>query len=221
MSVRALRGKSVIEISDPDLAARLDGYSRIVLDLGAGDAKAALRLAREQPETLVIAADATPDAMQAQAVRSLRKPSRGGAGNIVFLIGDVAALPHALDRRVAEVTVTLPWASLLRAVVLGEDAFTGAVRRVLRDGGRLTVVLNLDALQQRIPREYADLPRVDAAYARTTLAARFSAHGLHVDDVRELEEPEKRELGSAWAKRLTRTRKPAFLIVTAFAGPAA
>jgi 16S rRNA (adenine(1408)-N(1))-methyltransferase len=217
MSVRMLRGKSAVALSDDELAARLDGYARIALDLGAGDAKAALRLARSRPETLVIAVDATPDAMLPQAVRSLRKPARGGADNIVFLVADAAALPHALDGRVAELTVTLPWASLLRAIVLAEDAFLAPVRRVLRDGGRLTIVLNLDALRERAPRDYADLPCVDAAYAETVLAPRFAAHGLRIHEARELADAEKLGVGSAWAKRLTQARRPAFLRLEATA----
>jgi 16S rRNA (adenine(1408)-N(1))-methyltransferase len=216
---RLLRGKRVLVVAEGDLAARFDGYARIVLDLGAGDAKAALRLARQHPDTLVVAVDATPDAMVPQAVRSLKKPARGGTSNVEFLVSDAASLPPALNGRVEHVTITLPWASLLRAIVLADEALLESLRRVLKSDGVLTIVLNLEPLHQRVPRELTDLPPVGADYVRDTMAPRFARKGLPIVGARELDDEEKRSIHSAWAKRLTAARGPEFLIIESRAAP--
>jgi hypothetical protein len=59
-----------------------------------------------------------------QAARPVRK---GGAPNALFLTGDAIEALLLLRGRVDEVRITLPWGSLLRAVLDGERAFALAV----------------------------------------------------------------------------------------------
>jgi hypothetical protein len=47
--------------------------------------------------------------------------------NALFLVGDASAALTVLRGRLDEVRITLPWGSLLRAVLEGERAFALAV----------------------------------------------------------------------------------------------
>jgi 16S rRNA (adenine(1408)-N(1))-methyltransferase len=97
------------------------------VDLGTGDGAAVLRAARRDPTALVIGVDADASSLREVSRRADRPPGRGGAPNAVFVVADATAALQALLGRVDEVRITLPWGSLLRAVLDGERAFALAV----------------------------------------------------------------------------------------------
>lgn len=103
-------------------------YQRVVLDLGAGDGAAVLKVARGEPCTLAIGVDADAS--------SLRDVSRKAAGkgrlpNAAFFVADASEALCVLRGRVDETRITLPWGSLLRRVIDGERAFALAVAGAL------------------------------------------------------------------------------------------
>lgn len=185
------------------------------MDLGAGDAKNALRLARLRPETLVLAVDATADAMIEQSVRSTKKPERGGVRNIIFLVADINTLPRALNGRVNNLLITLPWASLLRRLVVGDASTLQSLRRILTPDGSLTIVLNLDPLHQRVPRKLEDLATTDLKSMEDRMRSRYAEQGLQITCMERVLGKEKREIGSAWAKKLAQNSKIEFLRIEA------
>jgi 16S rRNA (adenine(1408)-N(1))-methyltransferase len=83
-----------------------------------------LRLARQQPDTLVIGIDANAATMVEASRRAAKK---GALPNALFLVGDATEVLLQLPACVHEVRITLPWGSLLRAVMAGEREFALAV----------------------------------------------------------------------------------------------
>lgn len=83
-----------------------------------------LRLARIQPDAVVIGVDTSAAAM-AERSRKCDLP------NVLFLVADAFEVLCALQGRVREVRITLPWGSLLRSVAEGERAFALAVAGAL------------------------------------------------------------------------------------------
>ena len=94
-----------------------------MLDLGTGDGAAVLAYARRQPGCLAIGVDTEASRLHAASRRALRR----GSPNAVFLLGDASQVARTLRDRVHEVRVTLPWGSLLRLVLDGEQDFANAV----------------------------------------------------------------------------------------------
>lgn len=87
-----------------------------------------MRLARANPEALVIGVDTDAHGMREASGRAARK---GSVPNAVFLVSDACLALHALQRRVDELRITLPWGSLLRLVLSGEREFALAVAGAL------------------------------------------------------------------------------------------
>jgi 16S rRNA (adenine(1408)-N(1))-methyltransferase len=98
-----------------------------VVDLGTGDGRAVLRLARQEPCTLVIGVDADASGLREASARAARPARKGGLPNALFVVGDASAALEVLGGRVAELRITLPWGSLLQRVLEGERAFALAV----------------------------------------------------------------------------------------------
>jgi 16S rRNA (adenine(1408)-N(1))-methyltransferase len=165
-SVDVVRGKCVVRVPVAELLARAAAAARVVVDLGAGDGRYAYRLARAQPDWLCLAVDACASGMRELSWRAGRKPSRGGAPNVVFVRAEASSLPGALCGIADEVSVFYPWGSLLRAVLEPEPALLARIVRLGRPGTALRIRVNasalaaagmdgLDRLLPRLRRDYA------------------------------------------------------------------
>jgi tRNA G46 methylase TrmB len=102
-------------------------HARTILDLGTGDGGAVIKVARACPEVLAIGVDTSAAGLVETSRRAARLAHKGGLPNAVFLVGDAVEALCALQGRVDEVRITLPWGSLLRAILEGERDFTLAV----------------------------------------------------------------------------------------------
>ena len=182
-------GKATVELDLPALRA---AYDRVLLDVGTGDGKHVLQVARERPDTLVIGLDAAPEAMRRSAARAAAKPARGGLPNAVFVWASAERLPPDL-RDVDELHVLMPWGSLLRGL-LDDSPLRRDLAAAARPGAAFVVTLNLHAWRPRVP-EVGDLPEPDAS-----LVERFARDGWVVTDVGDA------VASSSWTRRLGSTR---------------
>ena len=57
-----------------------------VVDIGAGTGAFVYEAARRRPDWFCVGLDAERRGMAALAARSLRKPARGGLGNVLFVV---------------------------------------------------------------------------------------------------------------------------------------
>src|SRR2546429_5231486 len=116
-------------------------HARACADVGAGDGRFALELARTDPNTLAIALDASTDRL----VDGARLARRHGVPNILFVVSSVERLPDMLGGIADEATIHFPWGSLLRGVTRDDEAVLSPLARLLRIGGRLELVLQAGA----------------------------------------------------------------------------
>jgi len=87
--------------------------------------------ARRHPDALVIGVDTNAANLIEASRRAARSVSKGGLPNLLFIVADATEALSALAGRVDILTITLPWGSLLRAVLEGERAFALAVAGAL------------------------------------------------------------------------------------------
>ncbi|HVM31181.1 MAG TPA: hypothetical protein VM305_10505 [Candidatus Limnocylindrales bacterium] len=178
-----------------------------MVDVGTGDGKGVVRRARREPRTLVIGLDAAARALAATSRRAAAPARRGGLPNALFLAAAAETLPGPLAGRADEVTVVLPWGSLLRGLALPEPAQVTAVAGLLRTGARLELMLSIDGVDSS-----AGLP-LTTAQSMGDLAARYANIGLGCRELRPASDDDVERLGSSWARRLgIPRRRPAWLL---------
>lgn len=168
----------------------------MILDLGTGDGRAVLRLARREPESLVIGLDPDAAALRRVSQRAARSAARGGQPNALFLSGSAEELPGPLYSRLDRMTVVLPWGALLRGVVRPEAALLEGLRQSLRGGGELELLLSVG--ERDLP---AGLPALDRP-AIDRLSVAYARAGLCPSRVGEATAADVERLSSTWAKRL-------------------
>jgi 16S rRNA (adenine(1408)-N(1))-methyltransferase len=212
--VRQVIGKSSVDLSADAFAAARDRHAGVVLDIGTGDGKHVLAVARARPETLVVGLDAGPDAMRKVAARVAAKPARGGTPNAMFVWAAVERLPAELSG-ITEVHVLMPWGSLLRALVAPDAAVLRSVAAVCTPGAPFLVTLNLHAWRPPVP-EVGATPEPTPESALADLAAAYGRAGWTLDSADYLGDAQIAELGTSWTKRLGSSR--AALAVLALRG---
>ena len=167
-----------------------------MIDLGTGDGRYVLDQAKSCPETFVIGIDAVASAMS----RASRMAERGHLTNALYLQASAEGLPDALAGTADCVTIHYPWGSLLKAVVLPDVATLAKIAKLLKEGGELHALINMqpftdrtlasrlgltDALLRR------DVPRFCEACTRA---------GLRVDELQPASISEAR--ATSWGRKL-------------------
>ncbi len=165
----------------------------MIADIGTGDGRAALALARAEPSSLVIGLDAAAAAM----AESSRRAARRGPTNVVFLaVGAEGLACTPLAGRVDHVTVNFPWGSLLRGVLGLEPAALHGVAALVAPGGRL------DVLASVVPSDHViGIATLDPGWEPAMCRA-WAAAGLHLVSMRLATSDEIAASRSSWARRL-------------------
>ena len=202
--MRRVVGKSTIELDAAGFAElRAQFPDGPLVDLGTGDGKHVLAVARRRPDTLVVGLDAGPDAMRRTAARAAGKPAKGGVPNAIFVWAAVEELPDDLAD-IAEVHCLMPWGSLLRAFVQPSEPVLRGVAARCRPGAEFLLTLNLHAWRPRVP-EVGDTAE-PTPESIDRLAPTYAAAGWHIDAVDYLDAAGIGGLGTSWTKRLGSSR---------------
>lgn len=189
--MECIRGKTSAEIDADALAAGAAGYGDVLIDVGTGDGRYVLHVARTHPTWFAIGVDACRD--------NLHKTSRQAPPNALYVIANALALPRELVGMASKVTINFPWGTLLTGLLDGEPMLLEGLLAIARPGAALEITLNAGAL-------------AEAGYTLESGGARVrrALHecGFDVDDLLRLDAPELRQCHTTWAKRLAYGRDP-------------
>jgi 16S rRNA (adenine(1408)-N(1))-methyltransferase len=114
----------------------------VIIDIGTGDGRFVYQSARQNPNKFYIGIDPNVSPLEKISEKIHRKPSKGGAPNVLFVQAAVEDLPPELEGVADEVHVHFPWGSLLRAFAAGDADVLCNVRRICAPGATLEVVIN-------------------------------------------------------------------------------
>jgi 16S rRNA (adenine(1408)-N(1))-methyltransferase len=202
--MRQVVGRATLELDAAAFAAARAAYRDVVVDIGAGDGKHVLAVARKRPDALVVGLDAGPDAMRRTAARAAAKPAKGGVPNALFVWAAVEQWPAELDG-ITEVHSLMPWGSLLRAFVTPDEDVLRSVAARCRPGAGFLVTLNLHAWRPPVP-EVGASEEPTPSTAVESLAPAYARAGWVLEAADYLDEAQIAELGTSWTKRLGSSR---------------
>ncbi len=160
-------------------------YRRRHADIGTGDGKYAIDLARRASDTAVVAIDANLD--------HLRGARRRDPANLRFVTANALAWPLESLPRVDAVTINFPYGSLLRGLVERDPALLERLDALLAPGGSIEARVNATALIAG----GLDPSRAPAAIA----SALRQVAGVRVS-MRPVDRDELCAFPSSWARRL-------------------
>lgn len=189
--METIRGRTSLELDLTELRARLANYNRIILDLGTGDGKFAFHHAGTFPHHFVLGVDSCRE--------NLRKYSRAGLPNLLFIIASAQSLPHELHGLASHITINFPWGSLLESLLCGDPALMYGLRMTAQSPASLDVRLNGGALAE------AGWTLEEGA---GQIREKLSHAGWRCGKPTTMDSRALRNFPSAWAKRLAFGRDP-------------
>lgn len=188
-----------------DFLSFAQSYQSIHMDLGTGDGLFAWRLARECPNIFVAGIDADRNSLAEASARSIKKPARGGAPNARFLCMNVLDdLPEEFQNVADTVSINFPWGSLLYAVALPQEQYVEKFAKLVKEGGKLDLHINLHVFVNEEQRANMGLPELDDAYFLETVAPVYEKFGLKLVSHTFIPAGIKVDVASTWGGRLTR-----------------
>jgi 16S rRNA (adenine(1408)-N(1))-methyltransferase len=188
-------------------------YETVAADVGTGDGRYAYHLASADPTRLLIGMDALDQPMGAVAAKAARKPARGGRANLLLVRAPIEALPPELSGIAADVSVQLPWGSLLEGIVLAREEVLGGLAALCRPGARLRVTLNGEIWLDSTPARYEHLPVPTPEYVADVVAVGLARVGIRFVEARYASAEEAKSLPTTWARRLGHGRPhPSFVL---------
>ena len=189
----------------------------VIIDIGTGDGHFVYQSARENPDKFFIGIDASPKQLAKISEKIYRKPTKGGAPNVLFIQAAVENLPAELDGVATEVHVHFPWGSLLKAVADGDVGVLKQIRRVCASDALLEVVLGLDPVRDVSEIERLGLSSITLELIDTKLSTIYSHAGFEITERGILPASEWPEFKTSWSKKLrgSRNRSITYLIARA------
>ena len=168
----------------------------MIIDLGTGDGRAALALARAEPTTLVIGVDADAASMAETSRRAARAAARGGRPNLLFVAAAAESPPEELIGLADEVRILFPWGSLLRGVLGRDDRIVRGIAALARPGALVTATISVTPADG-----VGSIRELDAATIAGLQRERRTS-GLGLTGSRRLDREEVRATRSTWGRRL-------------------
>ena len=196
--MESLHGKHTCILDGTDFAARLHGYQQIVIDIGTGDGRYVVHLARRSPARLVIGIDTCRE--------NLHQISRRSLPNALYLIANAEALPAELCGLASHVTINFPWGSLLKGLLNGGSQVIENLLMIAQPGATLEIKLNSSALLKK---------GLSLEQGGVMVQQALQMSGFDVKLPVTLDAEALRHYPTTWAKRLGYGRDPHALSLSA------
>lgn len=205
--MKIVQGKKIIEKNDFNFE-KLD-YSYFVLDVGTGTGSRPYRLGKENSDKYYIGLDINFKAMEKYSLKVLKKENKGGLENVSYVVSSIEDIPEDLVGKFNEVSVILPWGSLLEGIVKCEDMIIDNLKSFLKAGTKtyFTFVFTYTKEREDNTISKRELPDLSLEYVESILKSNYGKKGFIFEDVSVLSNEDLKELKSTWGKVLGDSHK--------------
>ncbi|MFC1743517.1 class I SAM-dependent methyltransferase [Candidatus Riflebacteria bacterium] len=173
------------------------------MDIGTGDGTYPYRKARIHPSRLFIGIDSNASNMALSSRKARRKPARGGVKNLLYVHATVEKLPEELSGLAEQLTIFLPWGSLLKALVTPEPLVLKELRKLCRVNAGLKIILGYNHSCEPGFTAKTGLPELSRESFNSLILPAYQRAGFRLQ-IRDFKKPELTEIPSRWAQKLAR-----------------
>lgn len=159
--------------------------------------------------------DASAAGMREYSGRGLRERLE----NLAYVRAAVEALPPELGGSADQVSIVLPWGSLLAAVARPLVETLRGIRGLCRESATLDVVLALDPERDRAEILRLVLPSLEVQDLPSRLDPGYAEAGFSLTAVRPLDRGQLARWPSTWSRRLSHAEGRRVVQITARAVP--
>lgn len=208
--MKILIGKEVKEINEYKLQDLLRGYETVVVDIGTGSGDFVYRNAKKNPSSFYIGIDSTTGSMLEYSQKIIKKPSKGGLPNVLYVIANAEELPKELANIADRIYVNLPWGSLRDGLIKGEENILNSLRMIGKNQSFVDVSITYAEAYEANEIKSRNLPLLSYDYIAKILKSKYKHYGLDIKKINVWDNLSLRCLNTKWANKLSYGRKREF-----------
>lgn len=174
----------------------------IIVDIGTGDGKFTYKIAKENPDRLVIGIDPNAKGVEKYSAKIYKKVARGGLENALFVLATVEDLPEELNGIANQVFINFPWGSLLAGIVKVEDKCWDNIKRICKKGAFIDLLFGYDERYDKTEIQRLKLPTLSRNFIYEIFIPKLQDIGLEVIDTKQLTSTQLTNYPSTWAKKM-------------------
>jgi 16S rRNA (adenine(1408)-N(1))-methyltransferase len=203
-----VKGNKTTKIETGGVLKLIEGFEKVVVDLGTGDGRFVYKNALSNPKVFYLGIDPSEKQLKICARGAQRKNLK----NILFVLGSVEHLPNEISGMADEIYVNSPWGSLLETFVKPIKENLMNLYRLLKKGGVIKVVLGYDELLEPSEAKRMSLPAIDLDYIKGVLIPEYNKLGLKTIECGQFDR-KTQKVETTWYKSLNRSNRTWFYIV--------
>lgn len=188
-------------------------YKKVIADIGAGDAKQTIRLARKNPNNLYYAIEPNYTSYKDTERKASRKESKGGVQNIRFINSSIEQIPDELSDTFDEIQINFPWGTLLEGVIIPLPNVLESIVKIAKPNCKIIIITTYDDKFEKEFRVSRGLPKLSIDYIQNKLSLAYQEFGLLIKRCELITDNSKLAIDSPWGKKLISARqREVFLI---------
>jgi 16S rRNA (adenine(1408)-N(1))-methyltransferase len=203
-----VKGNKTIKMSSNEASKLIEGFEKVIVDLGTGDGKFVYKNASKNPKFFYIGIDPSEKQLKIYA----RDVQRKKLENVLFVVGSIEHLPIELKNIANEIYVNFPWGSLLETFVKPVKENLISLVSLMKAGGFIKVIFGYDELLEPSEARRMDLPAIDLDYVKGVLIPEYKKGGLTVLEYGRFDR-KSQKVETTWYKSLSRSNRTWFYIV--------
>lgn len=176
--------------------------SGIIIDIGAGNGDFVYRLAKENPDRLIIGIDPNQKAIEKNSAKIYKKRPKGGLPNVLYVLATIEEIPNELREIANQVFINFPWGSLLKGIVKVQNKTWGNIKSVCQKGALVDLIFGYeDFTEAKVIKDH-NLPYLDLSYMENTMLPKLKKLDWEALEIRKLTNADLKGYPSSWARKL-------------------
>lgn len=197
--MKLVRGNKTLDISKNDLRELIRDYKKVAVDVGTGDGRYVFKNALNNPGTFYIGIEPSRKQIEIYSKKTIRAKTP----NVLFILSSLEGIQDELDNIATEITINLPWGTLLQVIAKPEQTQIQTLARILMSDGILEIIFGYT--QETEPSEVTrlGLSTLDLTFIRNNVVPVFETEGLALSEARLVQKDELKNFESTWSKKLS------------------
>lgn len=158
-------------------------------------------MAKNNPKSLVIGIDPCHQNLIELSAKALKKSSKGGLKNLLYVLANVDELPDELSGIADIIYVNFPWGSLLQGIVLGRETTWNNIKKVAKKDANIQIIFGYDKAFEEREVERLQLPELTPLFINEVLVPNLMNFGFDVQ-IKALSSHELSGYPTTWAHTL-------------------
>ena len=202
IELKVLEGSKIKQVDPVEFHNRRKAYNSLIVDIGTGEGEFVYKRARQNKEAMYIGIDSSMASMQPSAVRTAKKPEKGGIDNAMYVVANAEDLPDTLASSANHIFIHLPWGSLRDGMIKGDGRILSNVKKIAKENATLEIYVGYCDSYEKKEMATRGLPELNLSYFCNELKSAYEKYGISIQQVAVLDNEDLKRLDTKWAKKL-------------------